>query len=146
MEFAKSHSLVFNAAKTLLICFSQKPSTVNLDRVNLVFLDSALTFNSAVTHLGHILRSDLLDDDDIVAVTWDMCWKANCILHAFSCCETKKNRSAIFPVVHECKRYFNWFIAMYTEQYFQYYINIAHYVRYGNKAQFGTFILHGFMR
>jgi len=44
-------------------------------------LDSALTFNSPVTHLGHILRSDLLDDDDIAAVTWDMCRKANCILH-----------------------------------------------------------------
>jgi len=86
-EFAKSHSLVFNAAKTQLICFSQKPCTANLDRVNLVFLDSALTFNSSVTHLGHILRSDLLDDDDIVAVTRDMCRKANCILHTFSCCD-----------------------------------------------------------
>jgi len=53
--------------------------------VNLVFLDSALTFNSSVTHLGHILRSDLLDDDDIVAVTRDMCRKANCILYTFSC-------------------------------------------------------------
>ena len=63
-------SLVFNAVKTQLICFSQKSSTVNLDRVNLVFLDSALTFNSSVTHLGHILRSDLLDDD-IIAVTQD---------------------------------------------------------------------------
>jgi len=87
MEFAKSHSLVFNAAKTQLICFSQKLSTVNLSRVNLVFLDSALTLNSSVTYLGHILRSDLLDDDDIVAVTQDMCRKANCILHTFSCCE-----------------------------------------------------------
>ena len=60
-----------------LICFSQKLSTVNLDRVNLVFLDSALTFNSSVTHLGYILRSDLLDDGDIVAVTRDICRKAN---------------------------------------------------------------------
>ena len=84
-EFAKSHSLVFDAAKTQLICFSQKPSTVNLDRVNLVFLDSALTFNSS--HLGRILRSDLLDDDDIIAVTWDICRKADCILHTFSCCD-----------------------------------------------------------
>ena len=31
-----------------------------------------------MTHLGHILRSDFLDD--IIAVTWDMCQKANCIL------------------------------------------------------------------
>ena len=43
---------------------------------------------------------------------------------------------AILPVVHErTERYFNWFIATYTEQYFRYYIfpeeNIAHYVRYG---------------
>jgi len=29
---------------------------------------------------------------------------------------------AIFPVVHERKRYFNWFIAMYMKQYFRYYI------------------------
>ena len=55
--------------------------------MNLAFLDSALTFNSSVTHLGHILRSNLLDDDDIVAVTQDMCRKANCILHTFSCCD-----------------------------------------------------------
>jgi len=40
-----------------------------------------------VTYLGHILRSDLVDDDDIVAVTRDMCWKANCILCTFSCCD-----------------------------------------------------------
>jgi len=33
-EFAKSHSLVFNAAK-LSSSFSKKLSTVNLDRVNL---------------------------------------------------------------------------------------------------------------
>ena len=86
-EFAKSHSLVFNAAKTQLICFSQTPSTVKLDRANLVFLDSALTINSSVTHLEHILRSDLLDDDDIVAVTRDICRKANCVLQTFSCCD-----------------------------------------------------------
>ena len=30
--------------------------------------------------------------------------------------------SVIFHVVHERKRYFNWFIATYTEQYFRYYI------------------------
>ena len=29
---------------------------------------------------------------------------------------------AIFPIVHERKWYFNWFIAMYIEQYFLYYI------------------------
>ena len=45
MEFAMSHSLVFNTAETQLIYFSQKLSTVNFDRVNLAFLDSALTFN-----------------------------------------------------------------------------------------------------
>jgi len=88
---------VFNAAKTQLICFSQKPSTVNLDKVNLVFLDSALTFNSSVTHLGHILRSNLIDDDDIVAVTRDMCQKANSILHMFSCCDpVVKTNSGVF--------------------------------------------------
>jgi len=43
----------------------------------------------------------------------------------------------------------DWFIVMYTEHYFWYYIfqeNIAHYARYGNKAQFGTFILYGFIQ
>ena len=71
--------------------------SANLDRVNLAYLDSALTFNSSVTHLGHILRSDL-DDDDIMAVTWDMCWKANFILHTFSCCDpvVKTNYSEVF--------------------------------------------------
>ena len=37
---------------------------------------------------------------------------------------------AIFPVVHERKRYFNWFIATYTEQYFRYYIFQGKIVRY----------------
>ena len=50
---------------------------------------------------------------------------------------SRPNLRAIFPIVNERKRYFNWFIATYTKQYFRYYNyyfpgeNIAHYVRYG---------------
>ena len=47
------------------------------------------------------------------------------------CCRA----TTIFPVAHERKWYFNWFIATYMEQYFRYYIfqgeNMAHYVCYG---------------
>jgi len=50
---------------------------------------------------------------------------------------------AIFPVVHKHKRYFNWFTAMYMEQYFWYYIFMW---AMENKTQFGAFILHGFIQ
>ena len=41
---------------------------------------------SVKIYLGHILHSNLSDDEDIVCVRKDLTRRANCMLHLFSCC------------------------------------------------------------
>ena len=61
--FASSHGLVFNAAKTQLICFRQRYTHTFLPE--LIFNGSKLKFVEEVTHLGHILANNLDDKQDI---------------------------------------------------------------------------------
>lgn len=82
--FAESHSLLFNAKKTQLIKFSCCRTD---ESVELTFCGDQLKLNKSVLHLGHILSSDLSDDEDIVAKRKDLCRKANCMLSIFSSCD-----------------------------------------------------------
>ena len=84
-SFAESHSLVFNAGKTQLIKFHRGTSSV--DQVHFSFLGQRLQLNSSVRHLGHVLSSDLLDNEDIISIKKDLCRKANHILSTFACCD-----------------------------------------------------------
>ena len=68
-DFAESHNLSFNAAKTQLMKFSMCPST---SIAEFVFCGQILTCCESMSHLGHILSSDLSDDADIVSVKKDM--------------------------------------------------------------------------
>ena len=46
-----------------------------------------LSLSNAINHLGHILTHNLSDDEDIIAISKDMCREANHLLHIFSCCD-----------------------------------------------------------
>ena len=83
-DFAKSHSLTFNAAKTQLIKFSRCSSSSTAE---FVFGGQKLAFCEYVSHLGHILSRDLSDDADIVSIKKDMCQKANYMLYTFAPCD-----------------------------------------------------------
>ena len=85
-SFATSHSLLFNANKTQLIRFSRHPMASSSTPV-LFFNTLELKLTRSVTHLGHILTQDLSDNEDITSCQKDLCRKANCMLHTFSCCD-----------------------------------------------------------
>ena len=48
-----------------------------------LFAGQSLQLLDRACHLGHILRSDLSDTDDILRVQTDMCRRANCLLSTF---------------------------------------------------------------
>ena len=86
-QFASSHSLIFNTSKTQLK-FSCTSS--GCDSTEFSFCGELLGWSKSVTHLGHILSSDLsdnLDNLDIIAVKQGMCHKANHMLTIFRPCD-----------------------------------------------------------
>ena len=87
INFADQHHLSFNADKTQLIKFYKSPNPVSASP-RFIFLGQTLSLSNSISHLGHILTYNLSDDDDdICAISKDMCRKANCLLHTFSCCD-----------------------------------------------------------
>ena len=83
-QFANDYNLLFNPGKTQLVRFSLPCSSPN-PSTSLTFLFAGQTLNLAdrACHLGHILRSDLSDTDDILRVQTDMYRRANCLLSTF---------------------------------------------------------------
>ena len=81
-NFAVSHGLHFNVSKIQLICF-RSPSTRPCS-ATILFNNTQLHYSDQVTHLGHILTSDLNDKQDTIRVIKDMNRKANSILCTFS--------------------------------------------------------------
>ena len=80
--FASSHGLVFNAAKTQLICFRQRYT--NTFPPEIIFNGSTLRFVEEVSHLGHILAYNLDDRQDIIRAIKELNRKANSVLCKFS--------------------------------------------------------------
>ena len=80
--FASSHGLVFNAAKTQLICFRQRYT--NTFPPQIIFNGSTLRFVEEVSHLGHILAYNLDDKQDIIRAIKELNRKANSVLCKFS--------------------------------------------------------------
>ena len=83
-QFANHYNLLFNPGKTQLVrfslpCCSPNPST----SPTFLFAGQTLNLADRACHLGHILRSDLSDTDDILRVQTDMCRRANCLLSTF---------------------------------------------------------------
>ena len=62
-----------------LPCSSPNPST----SLTFLFAGQFLKLADRACRLGHILRSDLSDTDDILRVQTDMCRRANCLLSTF---------------------------------------------------------------
>ena len=87
--FAEQHLILFNAvySKTQLIKFYKSVHPVSSSRPCFLLLGETLSLRNSVCHLGHILSFNLSDDEDIFAISRDMCRKANYILHVFSCCD-----------------------------------------------------------
>ena len=100
--FAVSHGLRFNSAKTQLIRFGRCQSSVCTDCF--LFCGEPLRFLDSVIHLGHTLRHDLGDDDDIVLRTRDMIRKANCIMRTFQDVDS----IAMTHLYHFVSRYMVW--------------------------------------
>ena len=98
-QFAQSHSLVFNADKTQLICFGSAAQFTP----NIQFLGHSLKFCSSVLrHLGHVLSHDISDVPDIIGETKDLAKKANYILHTFSCCDRFTKSTLFMSFVSHC--------------------------------------------
>ena len=73
-SYADTHGLRFNAEKTQLICFHPRHTRVYLP--DIVFNNVVLHYSEEVTHLGHILSSDLDDKSDIIRAVKDLNRKA----------------------------------------------------------------------
>ena len=67
--FADTHGLSFNANKTQLICFHRH--SFSATPADIFFRDTLLQYTDEVTHLGHILTSNLNDRSDIIRVVKD---------------------------------------------------------------------------
>ena len=80
--YASSHGLVFNAAKTQLICSRHGYDIPFIP--DIIFNGSKLKYIDEVTHLGHILSYNLDDKQDIIRAIKDMNRKDNSILCKFS--------------------------------------------------------------
>ena len=81
-QFAESHGLKFNASKTQLVRFGRTPVLGCSHKF--IFCGSVLPVVASAVHLGHILRADLDDSDDILRVARDIARKANCMLVTFA--------------------------------------------------------------
>ena len=81
-QFTDAHGLKFNASKTQLVCFGRAPVLGCSHKF--MFCGRVLPIVASAVHLGHILRADLDDSDDILKVTRDMARKANCMLVTFA--------------------------------------------------------------
>ena len=80
-SYADTHGLRFNAEKTQLICFHLRHTHVYLP--DIVFNNVVLHYSEEVTHLGHILSSDLDDKSDIIRAVKDLNRKANSLFCTF---------------------------------------------------------------
>ena len=80
--FAQDTDIMFNAAKTQLICFRLN-QRLNLGQFSFNFCDLPLQFTDKVKHLGHFYQYNLDASEDIKRVSDDMCRKANFLLHSF---------------------------------------------------------------
>ena len=80
-SYAISHGLEFNASKTQLMCFHTPP--IRPYAASIVFDGVQLKYSDVITHLGHILTSNLNDTEDIVRAIKDMNRKANTVLYSF---------------------------------------------------------------
>ena len=84
-QFVTDYNLIFNLGKTQLVRFSLPSSSPSsIAPPIFMFGGQSLTLVDRASHLGHILRSDLSDTDDILRVQTDMCRRANCLLSTFS--------------------------------------------------------------
>jgi len=73
-QFANDHNLLFNPGKTQLVRFSLPFSSPNPSASpTFLFAGQSLQLVDGACHLGHILRSDVSDTDDILRVQTDMC-------------------------------------------------------------------------
>ena len=80
-SYTSTHGLRFNADKTQLICFHLRQSCPTIPVI--CFNNIVLRYSDEVTHLGHILTSNLNDRSDIIRAAKDLNQKANSLFCVF---------------------------------------------------------------
>ena len=89
--YANKFDIVFNAIKTVCMIFKGKKA--NIQRIPRVQLNNRnIIFVSVHTYLGHVICSDMSDDEDIERQRRAFCVRANMLLRLFKLCtpEVKK--------------------------------------------------------
>ena len=84
-SFASAYGLKFNVSKTQLICFSLSSS-----KLCKAHYGERLMFSDTVCHLGHHIKFNLSDDEDIAFKCHDFLKKTNPLLHNFRFCSPSK--------------------------------------------------------
>ena len=80
-SYADTHGLRFSAEKTQLICFHLCQTLVCVP--DIIFINVILHYSDEVTHLGHILSSDMDDRSDIIRAVKDLNHMANSLFFTF---------------------------------------------------------------
>lgn len=80
-NFARDHKLVFNTAKTQMICFRKQKRSAFPTYIHLN--GELLQLSDKVIHLGHTLSYNLSDTEDVLRAFRDLNRKANHILFTF---------------------------------------------------------------
>ena len=98
--YAKSHGLLFNTAKTQLICFRSSTEFICNDII--FFGNTCLDFSNSVTHLGHRISHNLKDKEDILRAIKDLNRRANSVLYTFSFIDIFTLCSSSRPIASPC--------------------------------------------
>ena len=85
-KFSDEYDLIFNTAKTQLICIRSDKKFFLPDGA-FCFLGHPLCFRNSIVYLGHTLLFNLDDADDISCVASDLCRKSYYLLTTFSSCD-----------------------------------------------------------
>ena len=87
--YAKQHGLAYNPLKSEVMVFEAKGNSAGIVFPNIMLNGTALRRVSKFKYLGHILTSDLKDNDDIERERRALAVRANMIARRFARCSTE---------------------------------------------------------
>ena len=84
-NFAKEHLMIFNTKKTKCMLFPSSQTPIFKKPIT-VLSGKRLEYVDSFTYLGHIITSDLKDDNDISSQNRKLCARGNMLIRAFKAC------------------------------------------------------------
>ena len=84
-SFARNHLMIFNTKKTKCMLFNSRHSTVYQKPI-IKLCDKVLEFVDNFTYLGHIISSNLTDDEDVMNQNRRLCARGNMLVRKFKSC------------------------------------------------------------